>query len=422
MATALGVDLACRSWRDVGFGRVSFDAADLPSWTEATPDCIPRPGEALTAARLASLIDRYAIDEGVGAVALDGPQGWREPNPPQRKGVGRCCEYETRTQGKTGTFGRTYPQTQHRWIAFCVEVFDELLSLGHAALANNANPDSIVSLGPKRYHLLEVFPTSIWRSLGLAPLPGHSKAPPEVVKKHAHVLQARLRLPPTAVTDRHDDLQGLVSALAGAALLGGPCRPRARGTPAFVVEASSERPAHRAEGLIWEACSSNPLPGNVSSEPDSAASPIEDEANDRENPLLPDERDRTTDEVLRRGVDLFQTMVARANAGEAVGISYAAFAVRLFAVTSFAEIVGRDYVPSDSGFVIRLAMAVTDAAGGRKTVTRAGNAIQAGMDTFIWSSKAADRSPKAWSSRWGVPPYTREEWLRVFPDGARRIL
>jgi len=56
---------------------------------------------------------------------------------------------------------------------------------------------------------------------------------------------------------------------------------------------------------------------------------------------------------------------------------------------------------------------------GRKRLFRTGM----GMDTFIWRSKRPfDRPLAAWKNYPLQPPYSREEWLAVFPSGARRLL
>jgi hypothetical protein len=66
---------------------------------------------------------------------------------------------------------------------------------------------------------------------------------------------------------------------------------------------------------------------------------------------------------------------------------------------------------------------VTDAAGGRHKVTRSGVSLDAGMDTFIWRSQPPFSRPAgAWHNQAFPLPYTREQWLAVFPDGTRRLL
>ncbi len=133
--------------------------------------------------------------------------------------------------------------------------------------------------------------------------------------------------------------------------------------------------------------------------------------------LMPDEQGNA------RGVRLFAHFVEVANRGEAVGISYGGFIAYLHGVEEFREVAGRNYLPGDNEAVVRIALNITSEAGGRKEVSRSGRSIRAGMDTFIWRAKSPfDRPARAWlSSRFSIP-YTREQWLSVFPDGARRLI
>jgi hypothetical protein len=245
------------------------------------------------------------------------------------------------------------------------------------------------------------------------------------VLRQARALWERYGLPDWIGLDHHDHLQAVVAALSAAALLGGPCLAIPRGEAAHVLAASAV-PAYVVEGLIWDA---KPLAGAVVAVARGgvAAAMVTDpdvfvEARDYDNRLLPDDRDCASEQILKRGVALFRELARRANAGEAVGIGYAQFACLLHGVRTFAEVTGKQFLPSDSSFVVRLAREVTRAAGGRIAVSRAGTTIQAGMDTFVWNvSPPYDRPAKAWLSRWGPLPYTRDEWRRVFPDGARRL-
>jgi hypothetical protein len=154
-----------------------------------------------------------------------------------------------------------------------------------------------------------------------------------------------------------------------------------------------------------------------------AANEVFSAARDFDNPILPDERSPGTSDVLQRGIELFERLVASVNRGQPLGVGYAQFVCLLYNAERFSDVCGRNYLPSDSGFVIRLAMQITEAAGGRKDVSVDDITIQAGMDTFIWGSrKPYNRSPKAWENRWYPPCYTREDWLRVFPDGRRTLV
>jgi len=135
--------------------------------------------------------------------------------------------------------------------------------------------------------------------------------------------------------------------------------------------------------------------------------------------LTPDEQD------LNRGVRLFAYLVDAANRGDALGISYGDFMAYLHGAASFGEFAGRSYRPSDTGDVLAAAEAVTRRAGGRKKVSRLNTTIDAGMDTFIWSrtSKPPFDRPEAArrGSKYGIP-YTRPQWLAVFPHDLRRLV
>jgi hypothetical protein len=246
----LGVDLASRSWKDNGSALISFEGRP-PGWVEARTDVVRWPALPLSPQAMAQVLDAYALEHGVSALSIDGPQGWRDPGAGVRKGVGRWCEYQARTPGKTGELGRVYPQNYAGWVSFSISVFAHLLELGRVQLVNDPASARLEPLPAGQYWLLECFPSSTWRAAGLKPLPGHAKAPPPVVAQHAAQLQARFGLPMGALTDHHDHLQAVVAALPAAALLGGPCAPVARGVPAEVVATTAGE--HRVEGIIWDA-------------------------------------------------------------------------------------------------------------------------------------------------------------------------
>jgi hypothetical protein len=240
----LGIDLASSAWAAVGSATITFDDA-AKCFTEVVGGAIAWPAEPLAPYALATAIDGFARREGIRAVSMDGPQAWRDPaTPAGLPGVGRRCEYECRTQGKTGAYPRTYPGTQRRWIEFCVEVFSLLLARRDVALADPAvaRPDGT------SYVLLECFPTSAWRSSGLVPLPGKSKKPD--LEPYWKALREAYGLPACAIAT-HDDLQAVVAALTAAAAAGGPAKPLPRGVPARQV-AKGDGPSIRIEGYIWD--------------------------------------------------------------------------------------------------------------------------------------------------------------------------
>ena len=238
----LGIDLASAKWSSVGSATIEFDD-ELNAFTRVVAGAITWPTVPLTPDALAGAIDAFARRQGICAVALDGPQGWRDPaTPAGTRGVGRRCEYECRTQGKTGAYPRTYPGTQRAWMEFCVEVFARLLARPGVELA-----DPAAAAEESSYVVLECFPTSAWRSSGLVALPAKGKFPD--LAAHLRSLTAAYRLPPAAVSS-HDDLQAIVAALAAAGAVGGPAVAQPKGAPAsLAVHAGSPL---RLEGYIWD--------------------------------------------------------------------------------------------------------------------------------------------------------------------------
>lgn len=391
----LGIDLACRGWTDIGSALIEFDGYRL---TEAVPGAITWPAVDLTPSAAAAAIDGFARAHGVAAVSMDGPQGWRDPAAPsKRKGVGRACEYATRTPGKTGTRGIAYPATFLPWIQFSIEVFADLLDRPGVSLLNEpgGNPTALQT----GYWLLECFPTSTWRTSGLDALPGHRRAPADVIEQFAKRLVQTYSLPSSAVTRNHDDLQAIVAALPAVGVFGGPADAQARGEPARSVDGVL------VEGLIWDAA---PVDGVLpSTDPPPVGSAV-----------LIDDRDVALEECIERGARLFRELVRRANAGEALGISYKGFVEHVHGVP-FDVLRHRKWSQSDVTEALQLARQVTGAVG-RQDVRRGNVVIRAGMDTFIWPKQPPHTRPSnAWRSSL---PYSRGEWLGVFPDGCRRIL
>lgn len=249
----LGIDLARRSWRDIGSTILSFTTGDESVWDACHIDAISWPDLPMSPDTIADTIDHFTLATGCAAVSIDGPQGWRDPYVTSRAGVGRWCEYEARTPGKTGTFGVVYPRTYAPWVILSIAVFRSLLERPYVTLINDSELRSLAPPSTGQYYLLECFPTSTWRTSNLTPLPGHQKAPPAVVEAHAQTLQERFGLPATVITGEHDHLQAVVAALPAAALLDGPCEAISRGESARDESATRDIPAHRVEGLIWDA-------------------------------------------------------------------------------------------------------------------------------------------------------------------------
>jgi subtilisin family serine protease len=240
----LGIDIASAGWSSVGNAIIEFDA-DSQKLEAVRPAVIDWPSGDLSPNALADAIDAFARANDVSAVALDGPQGWRDPaTPAGLPGVGRRCEFECRTQAKTGVYPTTYPGNQRSWIEFSIAVFDRLLSKPDVILADaTANQDR-----RRGYLVAECYPTSAWRSSGLSPMPGKSKRPD--LASYAAGLRTAYDLPPITLSMSHDDLQAIVAALVAVAIVGGPARAIPCGTRESTVAGPSAEPS-RIEGFIW---------------------------------------------------------------------------------------------------------------------------------------------------------------------------
>lgn len=265
LVRALGIDVASSGWSSIGSAVVSFDAASNQFRSVEAP-AIAWPNAPLTVDALASTIDAYVKKNGISAVAIDGPQGWRDPDtPPTAPGVGRRCEYECRTPGKTGLYPTTFPGNQREWIEFSVDLFDALLQKEGVRLAD---PDRVGSAPFNGYFLLECFPTSAWRSSGLRPLPAKSKRPG--LPSYVASLATTYGLPSsTESVTSHDDLQAIVGALVAAAVVGGPAIPIHCGSASTTVD-SRDGVRHRVEGFIWNVrplSAATPNPPALSSVP-----------------------------------------------------------------------------------------------------------------------------------------------------------
>jgi hypothetical protein len=250
----LGIDLAS-SWANLGSAMIAFDESGRGR--DVIPAALRWPDVPFAPATLADAIDAYAREHGVSAVALDGPQGWRDPaTDPALPGVGRRCDLAARTQGKVGVRPRTWPGNQRVWVEHCIDTFASLLARPGVVLAD-ARGTPVPRGG---YLVAECYPTSAWRTAGLTPLPSKAKRPS--LREHYRALAARFELPSIDV-DSHDDLQAIVAALTAAAAAGvGSLDPVSWGAPSRTL-LDADGSLVRVEGLIWDARprdSAAPLP------------------------------------------------------------------------------------------------------------------------------------------------------------------
>ena len=419
----LGVDLASRTWADNGTALIEFEGNN---WISVQVKCIQWPGDELSPLAMATAIDRFAKKNDVSAVSLDGPQGWREPNAPQRKGVGRWCEYLTRTQGKTGERGagergRAYPKTQYGWISFCIEVFKLLQEMNDKHVVNDSARREVEFLGAGKYWLLECFPTSIWRESNLKPLPGKARMRHLPLVPWIDRLSQRYGLPQfIGGPASHDDLQAVVAALPAVGVLGGPCTAIPKGNAGRRVSDDHPSGPHWVEGIIWDSKPPQTRLDQTLDERDAPDAEPDLGDLDTNNPLLIEERADNSEQLLIHGVELFNRLVGKANHGDSVGIGYAQLVCWVHSVPTFSDVIGRPFAACDINHVVRLAQQITAASGGRKQVTKNGVTIDAGMDTFVWRvARMHNRDAKAFSP---PTPYSETQWCAVFPDGSRTLI
>lgn len=419
----LGIDLASRKWQDNGSAMITFTTGDDAAWCAVECGCIEWPiHDHLSSNAMADVIEQTVKEHGISAVSLDGPQGWRQPNAPERLGVGRVCEYEASCQGKTGTYGRTYPQTQHGWIKFCIDVFAELMDRGYAQIVNSMEGVD-TDLEPDGYWLLECFPTSTWRESRLPQLPGKSRVGNDMklVAVYWRILQQRFGLPQIASsTFTHDDLQAIVAALPAAGLMKGPCLAIPKGKPGWWERATELHPMHWVESIIWDATlTEDVLARQIEIPAWVRENPRKQRQNASRNPLLIDDRDDAGDSLIDRGVKLFRHLAKCANNGNAIGISYAQLVCFVHGVEQFQEVTNRRYAQSDTQNVLCFAEQITDIAGGPIAISKNGVTIRAGMDAFVWQKRTPHARPAA---AFATAGYSQKEWTDVFPDGQRILL
>src|SRR5690242_19589261 len=65
--TVLGVDIASRSWGDIGTAILSFAPGIKPAWTVCRTDVIAWPQSSLMPEILAEVIDRFMLTTGANA-------------------------------------------------------------------------------------------------------------------------------------------------------------------------------------------------------------------------------------------------------------------------------------------------------------------------------------------------------------------
>jgi hypothetical protein len=167
---------------------------------------------------------------------MDG-QAWKDPD--SELAHSRRCEKQLNTQAKTGIVGKVKPATWTRFVEFSIAIFNRLVELG-GRLADRPQPVALDG----QLLVLESFPFSAWKKVGILPLPSKRKCQREDLVHRFGELQRLYRL--MVVTDpNHDELQALVAGLAGIAILDGH-------TSHYQLDGS---PRFTKTGFLWKVTS-----------------------------------------------------------------------------------------------------------------------------------------------------------------------
>ena len=198
----LSVDLAYKRYADIGAvvmkqERNSVKCELLDVLLEGVPSC----------RALAQWIQEVCARWDIRVVLLDGPQGWKARN----NGLvhSRRCERELNTPAKTGEPCYVKPFNYSPFVNFSIGVYDALSSFGWERLSR------IGPISKAQRLLIESFPLSAWRSLGIKHLPAKAKEP--ALTWWIEVLQERFTVRVSGMPT-HDQLQASVSGLAGLAV------------------------------------------------------------------------------------------------------------------------------------------------------------------------------------------------------------
>lgn len=170
--------------------------------------CIPLTGKP-SSEPLAKFLNDKCAGAGIRILLLDGPQGWKA----QDNGLvhSRCCERELNTPAKTGLPGSVKPKSYCDFVVFSIAVFDALARLGWERF--RWIPSVLGSTGRV---VIESYPRSAWKALGIVPLPAKKRAKAADIDRCHSDLKA---LVPLDMSGRpnHDQLQAIVAGIAGLA-------------------------------------------------------------------------------------------------------------------------------------------------------------------------------------------------------------
>jgi hypothetical protein len=201
----LSVDLACRSWSDLGVilleQKGPLIACDVIRWDDPAPPPV---------VELALRLDILCADRKAGVLMLDGPQAWKADDNGEL--YCRRSERELNTFAKMGLPGSVLPGTYERFVGYCLALYEALGRLGWQRLATRERADEL----PKKI-LVESYPHAAWKSLGIPPLPARRKCRVSHLADAYAALTALLPIT-TSQPPNHNQMQAIVAGLPGLAI------------------------------------------------------------------------------------------------------------------------------------------------------------------------------------------------------------
>jgi hypothetical protein len=229
--TILSIDLASRRYSDFGVAQLEPASARpiFPAPEDLGLAGMPEP------AACARAVARYAAQEDVSVILLDGPQAWKYPHSPIAHM--RLCERVFNTPGRTGVPGHVKPRTYLGFISFSVALFTHLRQEHGWVLLEKG-----WELRSGQRWVVEAFPSAAWQTLGLKKLPAKARTKTsELGQFRACLAQATGFQLPHDLT--HDQLQAAVVLPAGEAI--------ARCDPSGLVMAGYD-PLPGPGGVVYE--------------------------------------------------------------------------------------------------------------------------------------------------------------------------
>jgi hypothetical protein len=203
--TVISVDLAYKKYRDIGIAELTADADGIVcEFIQPALHGEPEPKA------LAEYLSDLCTERQSKLLLLDGPQGWKDPG--NELTHSRVCERLLNTPAKTGLPGVVKPANYTAFVKFSIDLYDCLTDLGWSRL-----PGKDVDLSSSLRLLVESFPLSAWRALGLPSLPAKAKARAADLTDRLEALIALLPLR-LSRSPNHDELQALVAGIAGLAV------------------------------------------------------------------------------------------------------------------------------------------------------------------------------------------------------------